>query len=48
MSPISQQLCTAHLQQIIVEDENLHRAEDSQLLFCDFTVYGMTAYREHV
>ena len=48
MSPISRQLCTAHLQQYIVEDENLHSAEDSLVLFCDFTVYVMTGCREHV
>ena len=48
MLPISRQLCTAHLQQYIVEDENPNHAEDSLLLFCDFTVYGMTGCREHV
>ena len=48
MSPISRQLCTAHLQQYIVEDENPNRAEDSQLRWLHFTLYRMTGSREHV
>lgn len=45
---ISRQLCTAHLQQIIMRMENIGPALDSQLRWLHFTLYRMTGYREHV